>query len=118
MPMGGELTVATGLSPAMDGEDGVTVGKAFPSGEKAAIITVADTGPGIPEGDLPRVFEPFFSTKETGKGVGLGLAVCHSIVEELGGAINLRSLPEVGTTFHILLPANGTEERKGIGHGV
>ncbi|MBI4737561.1 MAG: hybrid sensor histidine kinase/response regulator, partial [candidate division NC10 bacterium] len=115
MPEGGELTVATGQGPASGGEDGVTVGKAFAPYDQAATITVADTGPGIAEGDLPRIFEPFFSTKETGKGVGLGLAICHSIVEELGGTINIRSAPGLGTTVRILLPADGAAERE-AGH--
>ena len=116
MPEGGELTVVTGQGPANGGEDGVTVGRAFPPGEHVASITVGDTGPGIAEGDLPRIFEPFFSTKETGKGVGLGLAICHSIVEELGGAISVRSAPGLGTTVRILLPAEGAAEREASHH--
>jgi signal transduction histidine kinase len=116
MPEGGELTVVTGQGPANGGEDGVTVGRAFPPGEHVASITVGDTGPGIAEGDLPRIFEPFFSTKETGKGVGLGLAICHSIVEELGGAISVRSAPGLGTTVRILLPADGAAGREAIHH--
>ncbi|MBI2454979.1 MAG: hypothetical protein HYV46_02450 [candidate division NC10 bacterium] len=115
MPEGGELTVATAQGPAAEGEDGVTVGKVFAPGDQAATITVGDTGPGIAEGDLPRIFEPFFSTKETGKGVGLGLAICHSIVEELGGAISVRSAPGLGTTARILLPTDGAAERE-AGH--
>ncbi len=118
MPEGGELTVATAQGPAAEGEDGVTVGKVFAPGDQAASITVGDTGPGIAEGDLPRIFEPFFSTKETGKGVGLGLAICHSIVEELGGAISVRSLPGLGTTACILLPADGVAEREASHHAV
>ncbi|OGC02475.1 MAG: hypothetical protein A3G35_05640 [candidate division NC10 bacterium RIFCSPLOWO2_12_FULL_66_18] len=118
MPEGGELTVATGQGLAPCGEDGVTVGKVFAPGDQAATVIVTDTGPGIAEGDLPRIFEPFFSTKETGKGVGLGLAICHSIVEELGGAISVRSLPGLGTTACILLPADGAAEREASHHAV
>lgn len=118
MPEGGELTVATGQGLATGGEDGVTVGKAFAPGDQAATVTVTDTGPGIPERDLPRIFEPFFSTKETGKGVGLGLAICHSIVEELGGAICVRSALGSGTTFHILLPADGVPVKEERQHAV
>ena len=118
MPEGGELTVATAQGPAAEGEDGVTVGRVFSPGDQAATITVGDTGPGIAEGDLPRIFEPFFSTKETGKGVGLGLAICHSIVEELGGAICVRSAPGSGTTFHILLPADGVPAKEERQHAV
>jgi two-component system cell cycle sensor histidine kinase/response regulator CckA len=107
MPEGGELSVVTEQDLATGDEDGVTVGKAFAPGEQAATVTVTDTGPGIAEGDLPRIFEPFFSTKEAGKGVGLGLAICHSIIEELGGAISVRSTAGLGTEVRILLPADG-----------
>lgn len=118
MPEGGELTVVTCQGAANGGEAGVWVGRAFPPGEHVASITVADTGPGIAEGDLPRIFEPFFSTKETGKGVGLGLAICHSIIEELGGAITVRSEAGLGTTVCILLPPNGAPVLKADSHGV
>lgn len=118
MPEGGELTVVTGQGPANGGEDGVTVGRAFPPGEHVASITVADTGPGIAEGDLPRIFEPFFSTKETGKGVGLGLAICHSIIEELGGAITVQSRAGLGTTVCILLPPDGVPVLEASSHAV
>jgi signal transduction histidine kinase len=107
MPEGGELTLSTEDSSAIEDGEGITVGRAFPPGDRVSAITVTDTGPGIPEQDLPRIFEPFFSTKETGKGVGLGLAICHSIVEELGGAITVRSAAGLGTTVRILLPPDG-----------
>jgi signal transduction histidine kinase len=76
-------------------------------------MTVADSGPGIPQKDLPRMFEPFFSTKETGKGVGLGLAICHSIIEGLQGAIAVESRRGLGTTFYILLPPDGGGQTHG-----
>jgi signal transduction histidine kinase len=118
MPEGGELTITTAKGLAPEDETGVTVGRCFSSGEDTAAITVTDSGPGIPEGDLPRIFEPFFSTKETGKGVGLGLAICHSIVEELGGAIAVRSAVGLGTTVRILLPANGAHVMEASQHAV
>jgi len=90
----------------------------FKPGDRVAVITVADTGPGIPGQDLPRIFEPFFSTKETGKGVGLGLAICHSIIEELGGSITVQSRAGLGTTVCILLPPDGVPVLEASSHAV
>jgi signal transduction histidine kinase len=67
---------------------------------------VADTGHGIPKEDLPKIFHPFFTTKEAGKGTGLGLTVVHNIVHEHGGSITVDSEPGTGTTFTLMLPAS------------
>ncbi len=67
-----------------------------------AVVRVADNGPGIPPGTLARIFEPFFSTK--GKGMGLGLAICRDLVERHGGRIEVESTVAVGTTFTVRLP--------------
>jgi signal transduction histidine kinase len=66
--------------------------------------TVADTGHGIPGEDLPKIFTPFFTTKEAGEGTGLGLTVVHNIVQEHGGSIAVESEPGRGTAFTITLP--------------
>ena len=66
-----------------------------------AELTVADTGQGIPEGELERVFEPFYSTRAAG--CGLGLAISRRFIEEAGGSISIKTSPE-GTTFTIILP--------------
>ena len=63
-----------------------------------------DTGVGIPEQHLGAIFEPFFSTRQDSGGTGVGLAVCHSIVKNYGGSIEVDSQPGKGTTFHIFLP--------------
>ncbi|MBC05532.1 ATP-binding protein [Thalassospira sp.] len=68
------------------------------------VITVQDTGTGIPEDVVEHIFEPFFSTKEPGKGTGLGLSIVHGWVEETHGFINLESVEGEGTTFSIFLP--------------
>jgi signal transduction histidine kinase len=70
-----------------------------------AQAVIADTGHGIPKEDLPKIFQPFFTTKEAGKGTGLGLTVVHNIVEEHGGTITVESEPGQGATFTITLPA-------------
>jgi len=67
-------------------------------------VSVADTGVGIPKGNLSRLFEPFFSTKKKGKGVGLGLSVAYGIIQEHGGSIQVQSEEGRGTTFTIELP--------------
>ncbi len=73
------------------------------------LITVADTGPGIPRTHLDSIFEPYFTTKEVGEGTGLGLAVVHGAVKSLGGEIVVNSQPGNGAAFNIYLP--GTQAR-------
>jgi two-component system, cell cycle sensor histidine kinase and response regulator CckA len=67
-------------------------------------VTVSDTGEGIPAQNLTKIFDPFFTTKKEGEGIGLGLAICHSIVEHNGGVIRVRSRPGKGATFSVALP--------------
>lgn len=68
------------------------------------VIEVADTGAGIPPENMSKIYEPFFTTKEVGKGTGLGLAVCYGIIAEHGGRLSVRSNVGKGTTFSIFLP--------------
>lgn len=72
---------------------------------RALVIKVSDSGPGIPESILDKVFEPFFSTKE--EGTGLGLSIAHRIVGEHGGRLEVEAQEGQGTTFTITLPFNG-----------
>jgi PAS domain S-box-containing protein len=67
-------------------------------------VSFADTGVGIPKENLPKLFEPFFSTKKKGKGVGLGLSVAYGIIQEHGGSIQVQSEEGRGTTFTLELP--------------
>lgn len=67
-------------------------------------LAISDTGHGIATDDLAKIFNPFFTTKEVGKGTGLGLTVVHGIVQEHGGSIEVDSQPGRGTTFTISLP--------------
>ena len=70
-------------------------------------VSLADQGLGIPKDVLPKIFDPYFSTKQRGdrKGMGLGLTICHSIVQKHEGAITVESTVGVGTTFDLYLPA-------------
>jgi signal transduction histidine kinase len=67
-------------------------------------IEIRDTGPGIAPDVLPRIFEPFYTTKETGKGTGLGLAITYGIIQEHGGQIVVSNHPEGGAVFTVQLP--------------
>jgi len=69
------------------------------------LLLVQDNGPGIPQDKLDRIFEPFFTTKPDG--LGMGLAICRSIVELHGGRISVANNPEKGVTFRIVLPVLG-----------
>lgn len=67
------------------------------------VIRISDTGPGIAPESLERIFQPYFTTKIAGEGTGLGLFVCKSLVEKLGGRIEVESTVGVGTTFRVIL---------------
>ena len=71
-------------------------------------ISFTDDGPGIPSENLSRIFNPFFTTKETGKGTGLGLSICHGIVTKHDGQIYAESQPGKGATIFVELPINGS----------
>lgn len=74
-------------------------------------IEVTDSGPGIPADYLERVFEPFFTTRPAGEGTGLGLAIARRIVEDIGGSIDIQSVPGRGATFRVVLPVSRPERR-------
>jgi PAS domain S-box-containing protein len=71
-------------------------------------VSITDRGGGIPKEVLPKIFDPYFSTKQRAsqKGMGLGLAICHQVIQKHGGAIAVTSEPGVGTTFCLHLPAS------------
>lgn len=101
MPAGGTFTLATEQT-MLDKEFTASHGLSKPG--RYALISIADTGHGMEEGELKRIFEPFYTTKEVGKGTGLGLAVAYGIVQQHEGHIDVYSKPGTGTTFKIYLP--------------
>ena len=67
-------------------------------------IEFEDTGVGIPQGDIPKIFEPFYSTKAPGLGTGLGLSICYGIIEEHRGRLDVESEVGSGSIFRVVLP--------------
>ena len=81
------------------------------------LLRVTDTGEGISQEDLDKIFDPFFTRAPLGKGTGLGLSICHSIVDQHGGSISVESQSGKGSTFTVKLPSLCvTEEKSGEPH--
>jgi signal transduction histidine kinase len=106
MPNGGDITIRAAARPLTKAEiptEGHGAGL-FSPGERAVICEIEDTGRGIPAEILPHVFNPFFTTKSPGEGVGLGLSVTAAIVEGHRGLVHLESGEGRGTKATLLLP--------------
>jgi two-component system cell cycle sensor histidine kinase/response regulator CckA len=101
MPKGGTLTVTNALVDITPEQVSKYKCK---SHAQFMRCSVADTGTGIPPEVLPRIFSPFFTTKEKGKGTGLGLSIVHAVVSKAGGFIEVESTVNQGTTFNVYLP--------------
>ncbi|MCB9896655.1 MAG: response regulator [Planctomycetes bacterium] len=113
MPHGGGLLIETVRRRAPSrGAPTVEVGDTWPLDKNAlrcadeVLMRVSDTGHGMDQATLARVFDPFFTTKERGRGTGLGLSTVYGIVRQHRGRITVRSRPDVGTRFEIVLPAH------------
>ena len=98
---------------AIAGEGTVTIASEAVDGDY--VITVSDTGPGIPAALRSRIFEPFFTTKPVGSGTGLGLSITHSIVEKHGGKLSVDCPPGGGTRMTMRLPL-GPADRAATAH--
>ena len=97
------LNLITNAAQAME-PDGGTITLSTRNDGDGVSVEVADTGKGIPPDVLPKIFDPFFSTKEIGKGTGLGLSVSYKIVQQHGGRITVDSQPGAGAKFAVWLP--------------
>jgi signal transduction histidine kinase/CheY-like chemotaxis protein len=98
----------------------ISAGSGLPLKEgKYVKWSVRDHGIGIPRENLPKIFDPYFTTKPTGsaRGMGLGLAICYSIIKKHDGVINVESEPGMGSTFTVYLPASPQVDssKKGVG---
>lgn len=123
MPYGGVLTLSA-ENAQLDQECSKVNIDAKPG--KYVILSISDTGRGIPEGILDKIFEPFFTTKEVGKGTGLGLSTALALVKAHNGFMNVYSELNHGSTFKVYLPSEGNAEStapaeidfdKYLGHG-
>ncbi|MFC1834861.1 PAS domain S-box protein [Thermodesulfobacteriota bacterium] len=93
MSFGGELRVSSGFDPD----------------ENHIVVTIRDSGRGIPMRDLQRIFDAFFTTKKEVKGVGLGLSICYGLIKEHHGRIDVQSEVGRGTSFSIFLPLDAND---------
>ncbi len=100
------MNLVVNAAQAIEGEGQIAVRTAC-TGDNGVEISVTDTGAGIDADKLPRIFEPFYTTKPVGKGTGLGLSLSWGIVERHGGTIRVFSEPGKGTTFTVNLPIDG-----------
>lgn len=107
MPDGGRLTVRTG-NRHIDGNSGIAL---VPVGEYLD-ITIEDSGVGMSAETIARAFDPFFSTKERGKGTGLGLAMVYGFARQCRGTAFIDSTPGAGTRVHVLLPVVALESEE------
>jgi signal transduction histidine kinase len=89
--------------------DQVLVGQDFANLPPLLQLSVMDDGPGMSPEVLPRIFQPYFTTKPPGKGTGLGLAIVHRLLKEAHGCLHVHSQPGQGSTFHIYLPASARQ---------
>jgi PAS domain S-box-containing protein len=105
MPLGGNVVISARNLPGDDASLPLELG-----GRDAVLITIQDSGVGISEQYLSKIFDPYFTTKE--KGSGLGLATTYSIVKNHGGLVRVKSAVDAGTTFFLYLPASGKSEEE------
>jgi PAS domain S-box-containing protein len=107
MPKGGKFTISTQLAEL---DDVFINAQVVGSKREFALIIVSDNGTGMRQEDIEKIFEPFYTTKETGKGTGLGLAMVYGIIKQHDGHIKVQSELGKGTSFKIYLPVVHKEE--------
>jgi signal transduction histidine kinase len=98
------LNLVLNALDAVDGGGSITVRTRKGRKCSAVLLEVEDDGCGISEAHMPKLFEPFFTTKPVGKGIGIGLSTCYSIIQTHGGEIQVASTPGRGSRFTVKLP--------------
>ncbi|HEY1812132.1 MAG TPA: ATP-binding protein [Kofleriaceae bacterium] len=108
------MNLLTNAAQALAGREGATITIETRGDAQSVEVKIADNGPGIPTEVLPRIWDPFFTTKDVGEGTGLGLSIVHELVERHGGSIECETKVGDGTTFTVKLPRTMevTEPRK------
>jgi signal transduction histidine kinase len=96
------LNLLSNAAQAIEGDGTITI-KTFEN-EDNLVVSISDTGSGIPSEILNKIFDPFFTTKDVGKGTGLGLSISYSIIKNHNGQIKVESTVNKGTTFTLILP--------------
>jgi len=104
------INMVINANTAMPNGGELRIGSRFDSEQEDIVVTVEDTGVGIPPQNLERIFDAFFTTKKEVKGVGLGLSICYGFIREHSGRIGVASELGKGTIFTIYLPLNPPEE--------
>jgi two-component system NtrC family sensor kinase len=104
------MNIIINAAEAMDGKGGLVLTTRHDPGTEHIEVTFADTGPGISPENLKRVFSPFFTTKDAGHGVGLGLAISYGIVKDHGGDVRVENPPGGGARFVVRLPVRSEAE--------
>ena len=109
MPDGGEIAISACVEQVQDGRQGLN--------GHYLVVEVVDNGAGIPSEVLPKVCEPFFTTKDVGKGTGLGLSQVHGFAHQSGGALEIKSTLALGTTVRLYLPADARQQAQVLSFG-
>jgi two-component system NtrC family sensor kinase len=106
------MNLLVNAAQALDGTGEVRISTRV--ADDSVVVALSDTGCGIPENQISKIFDPFFSTKPIGEGTGLGLSISHGIIERHGGMITVDSEVGVGTTFTVTIPITATERPQPI----
>lgn len=104
------MNLLTNAAQAVIGRDNATIRIESKGDDERVVVKIGDNGPGIPTHVLPRIWDPFFTTKDVGEGTGLGLSIVHELVERHGGSIEVDTELGKGTTFTITLPRAVTND--------
>jgi signal transduction histidine kinase len=98
------MNLLTNAAQALAGRDAAKIAIVTSGDAESVVVKIIDNGPGIPADVLPRIWDPFFTTKDVGEGTGLGLSIVHELVERHGGEITCDTVVGTGTTFTVKLP--------------